>query len=155
MKSVPKLYKTRATQLLDKIKENSDVLNCNKKGELLYKNKPIPGSLVVDLFNDMLHHCKGFEPMGWSVFARGLTRMSVPVQVKSACMCMYQAAHQASNRDMNWNKMKSLHESSPYLPVSPKLTAQLFTWAEEFYLEGERAIQGLWKYHLAPGYNHF
>ena len=35
------------------------------------------------------------------------------------------------------------------------VTAQLFTWAEEFYLEEERAIQGLGKYHLAPGYDHF
>lgn len=31
--------------------------------------------------------------------------------------------------------------------------AQLFTWAEEFYLEEERAIQGLGKYRLAPIYN--
>lgn len=34
------------------------------------------------------------------------------------------------------------------------VTAQLFTWAEEFYLEEERAIQGLGKYRLAPGYDH-
>ena len=33
--------------------------------------------------------------------------------------------------------------------------AQLFTWAEEFYLEEETAIQGLGKYRLAPGYDHF
>jgi len=35
------------------------------------------------------------------------------------------------------------------------VTAQLFTWAEGFYLEEERAIQGLGKYHLATGYDHF
>ena len=35
------------------------------------------------------------------------------------------------------------------------VTAQLLTWAEEFYLEEERAIQGLGKYRLAPGYDHF
>lgn len=35
------------------------------------------------------------------------------------------------------------------------VTAQLFTWAEEFSLEEERAIQGLGKYRLAPGYAHF
>ena len=38
----------------------------------------ITGSHVVDLVNDMLRHRKGFEPVGWSVFARGLTRMNVP-----------------------------------------------------------------------------
>ncbi len=48
MKSVPKLYKTGARQLLDKIKENRDLLHWNDKGELMYENKPIPGSHVVD-----------------------------------------------------------------------------------------------------------
>lgn len=72
MKSVPKLYKAGVRQLLDKIKEHRDVLNWNEKGELMYENKPIPGSHVVDLVNDMLRHRKGFESVGWSVFARGL-----------------------------------------------------------------------------------
>ena len=44
MKSEPKLYKTGARQLLDKIKENRDVLNWNEKGELMYEKKPITGS---------------------------------------------------------------------------------------------------------------
>ena len=35
------------------------------------------------------------------------------------------------------------------------VTAQLFTWAEDFYLEEERAIQGLGKYRLAAGYDPF
>ena len=78
MKSVPKIYKNGARQLLDKIKENRDVLDWNDKGELVYENKPINGSHVVDLINDMLRHRKGFEPVGWSVFARGLARMNVP-----------------------------------------------------------------------------
>ena len=64
IKSVPKLYKTGARQLLDKIKENSDVLNWNEKGELMYENKPISGSHIVDLVNDILRHRKGFEPVG-------------------------------------------------------------------------------------------
>jgi len=79
MKSVPKLYKNGARQLLDKIKENRDVLDWNDKGELVYENKPINGSHVVDLSNDMLHHRKGFEPVGWSVFARG-SASSAPVK---------------------------------------------------------------------------
>jgi len=44
----------------------------------MYENKLITGSHVVDLVNDMLRHRKGFEPAGWSVFARGLARMNVP-----------------------------------------------------------------------------
>ena len=81
MKSVPKLYKAGARQLLDKIKEHRDVLNWNEKGELMYENKPITGSHVVDLVNDTLRHRKGFEPVGWSVFARGLARMNVPENI--------------------------------------------------------------------------
>ena len=78
MKSVPKIYKNGVRQLLDKMEEHRDVLDWNDKGELVYENKPIPGSHVVDLVNDMLRHRKGFEPVGWSVFARGLARMIVP-----------------------------------------------------------------------------
>ena len=63
MKSVPKLYKAGARQLLDKIKEHRDVLSWTEKGELMYENKPITGSHVVDLVNDMLRHRKGFEPV--------------------------------------------------------------------------------------------
>ena len=81
MKSVPKLYKAGARQLLDKIKEHQDVLNWNEKGELMYENKPITGFHVVDLVNDTLRHRKGFEPVGWSVFARGLARMNVPENI--------------------------------------------------------------------------
>lgn len=78
MRSVPKVYKTGARQLLDKIKDNRDVLHWNNKGELLYEDKAISGSHLVDLVNDILRHRKGFEPVGWSVFARGLARMNVP-----------------------------------------------------------------------------
>ena len=67
IKSLPKLYKSGARQLLDKIKQNRDVLHWNEKGELVYQNKPISGSHVVDLVNDILRHRKGFEPVGWSV----------------------------------------------------------------------------------------
>ena len=78
MRSVPKVYKTGARQLLDKIKDNRDVLHWNNKGELLYEDKAISGSHLVYLVNDALRHRKGFEPAGWSVFARGLARMNVP-----------------------------------------------------------------------------
>ena len=32
----------------------------------------------MDLVNDMLCHRKGFEPVEWSVFTRGLARVKVP-----------------------------------------------------------------------------
>ena len=36
---------------------------------------------MVDLFNDMLRQRKEFEPVGWSVFARGLARMNIPENI--------------------------------------------------------------------------
>ena len=68
MKSVPKIYKAGARQLLDKIKEHQDVLHGKDKGELLHETKPILGSHLVDPVNDTLCHRKGFEPVRWSVF---------------------------------------------------------------------------------------
>ena len=47
----------------------------------MYENKPITGSHVVDLVNDILRHRTGFEPVGWSVFARGLAQMNVPENI--------------------------------------------------------------------------
>ena len=106
IKSVPKIYKTGARQLLDKIKENRNVLHWNDKRELIYENKAIPGSHLVNddtlrhkrrtdhkreliyenkaipgshlVNDDTLRHRKGFEPVGWPVFVRGLARMNVP-----------------------------------------------------------------------------
>ena len=48
IKSVPTLYKAGARQLFDKIKENSDLLHWNEKGELVYENKPISTSHMVE-----------------------------------------------------------------------------------------------------------
>ena len=61
------MCKAGARQLLDKIKKHQDVLHWNDKGELLYENKPIPGSDVDDLVNDTLRHRKGFERVEWLV----------------------------------------------------------------------------------------
>ena len=47
----------------------------------MYENKPISGSHVVDLVNDILRQRKGFEPVNWSVFARGLARMNIPENI--------------------------------------------------------------------------
>ena len=63
--------------------ENRVVLHMhwNEKGELMYENKPIPRSHVVDLVNDILRQRKGFEPVGWSVIARSLARRNTPENI--------------------------------------------------------------------------
>ena len=44
----------------------------------MYETKTILGSQLVDLVNNTLRHRKGFEPVGWSVFVRGLVQLNVP-----------------------------------------------------------------------------
>ena len=48
MKSVPKLYKSRQDKLLDKMKEYQNVLHWKENGELMYENKPLSDSHLVD-----------------------------------------------------------------------------------------------------------
>ena len=119
MKSVPKIYKAGARQLLDKIKEHQDVLLWNDKGELLYEAKPILGSHLVHLVYDTLRHRKGFEPVGWSVFARGLERMNFPENL--VCNPQRQSAireFKAKVRDETPNS-PSRWLRSPPVTVSP------------------------------------
>ena len=114
MKSVPKLYKTGARQLLDKMKENQDVLHWNDKGELVYENKPISGSHMVDLVNDILRNRKRFEPVGWSMFARDLAGMNVPENL----VCNPQ--RQSANREFK-TRVRDERPQSPshWLPTPP------------------------------------
>ena len=74
MKSVPNCV---PRQFLDKIKEHQDVFHWNDKGELLCETKPIPSSHLVDPSQRHIARRKGFEPVGWSVFAKSLDRMNV------------------------------------------------------------------------------
>ena len=91
-----------------------DVLHWNDKGELLYENKPIPGSHVVDLVNDTLRHRKGFEPVGWSVFARGLARMNVPEKL------IRNLQSQSATREFKARVREETPESpSRWLPTPP------------------------------------
>ena len=73
----------------------------------MYENKPIPGSHVVDLVNDIVRHRKGFEPVGWSVFAKGLARMNAPEKL----VCNQQ--RQSTVRDFK----TTLREETPSSPA--------------------------------------
>ena len=67
--SVPKSLKPKASRLLDKIK---GTVSWNDRGEMVYRNVPVPGSNIVDLVNDALRKRKSFQPVGWKTFARDL-----------------------------------------------------------------------------------
>ncbi len=78
MESVPPTMKSRARQLVKKLKENNDLITWDDKGQMIYEGKPVVGSNVIDLVNDALHHRKNFNPHGWRLFAKVLSDVNVP-----------------------------------------------------------------------------
>ena len=52
-------------------------MNWNDKGELKIGEDVVKGSNITDLIN-VLHARKGFDPLGWQQFVRGLASMNVP-----------------------------------------------------------------------------
>ena len=138
IESVPKLYKAAARQLLDKIKQNRDVLHWNGKGELKYENKPISGSHVVDLVNDILRHRKGFEPVGWSVFARGLARMNVPGNL------VRNSQRQSAIREFKTRVREETPESpSRWLPTPPPTSSPAKKQRKRFASPRPQAVRWL------------
>ena len=138
IESVPKLYKAAARQLLDKIKQNRDVLHWNEKGELKYENKPISGSHVVDLVNDILRHRKGFEPVGWSVFARGLARMNVPENL------VRNPQRQSAIREFKTRVREETPESpSRWLPTPPPTSSPAKKQRKRFASPRPQAVRWL------------
>ena len=94
------------------------MLHWNEKGELKYENKPISDSHLVDLVNDMLRHRKGFEPVGWSVFARGLARMNVPENL------VRNPQRQSAMREFKTRVREETPESpSRWLPTPPPISS--------------------------------
>ena len=78
MESVPPTMKTRARQLVKKLKENKNLITWDDKAQLVYEGKPVPGSNVIDLVNDALRHWKNFNPQGWRLFAKALSDVNIP-----------------------------------------------------------------------------
>ena len=76
--SLPKPLKNRGKMLLEKIRENPDIMKWDSRGQLVFEDRPLPGSHIVDLVGDFMRERKGVDPMGWQVFARGLARMNAP-----------------------------------------------------------------------------
>ena len=78
LESVPATMKSRALQLVKKLKANKDVVGWNDHGQMVFEGRTIPGTNVIDLINDSLRQRKNFNPAGWQLFAKALGRMNVP-----------------------------------------------------------------------------
>ncbi|KAI8479494.1 hypothetical protein Bbelb_240640 [Branchiostoma belcheri] len=75
----PKTMKSRARQILNVIKhKGGDVISYDDQGQLLFNKQVVPGSNVADLIRDALQMRRGFNPVGWRSFARGLASINAP-----------------------------------------------------------------------------
>lgn len=80
MESVPKTMQRKARLLLNMVKQHPNMA-WNDQGELVYDGKPVHGSHIIDLVNDVLRQRKGHNPRGWEQFSRGLRDVNVPQEV--------------------------------------------------------------------------
>ena len=77
VESVPVTMRRKAKLLLSMLEEHPH-MSWNEQGHLEVHGKPIPGSNMIDLVNDVLRHRKGSSPRGWEEFSKGLRDMNVP-----------------------------------------------------------------------------
>ena len=76
--TVPATMKSRACQLIKKLKANKDIIRWNEQGQMVFKGTTIPGTNIVDLVNDSLRQRKNFNPEGWELFSKALGHLNVP-----------------------------------------------------------------------------
>ena len=120
MDSVPHTMRRKATLLLNMIKDHPN-LRWDEHGVLEYEGKPIPGSNIIDLVNDVLRQRKGSNPRGWEQFSRGLKEVNVPQEVVG------------NKHRWNWihkyddeEEEDEFHDSFAYIPPSsPKKTKSI------------------------------
>ena len=78
MDSVPATMKSRARQLIKKLKSNKDLIDWNEQGQMVFKGRSVPSTNIVDLVNDSLRQRKNFNPDGWELFSKVLGHLNVP-----------------------------------------------------------------------------
>jgi len=71
LKAVPPNQAYKAKRLLDHLKKQADV-DWSTSGELIYRQRNIPDSNIIDLINDVLKTKSTEAPNGWEAFAKSL-----------------------------------------------------------------------------------
>ena len=78
VKHIPKTMQSRATAILNRLKERPDVITWDKTGEVKLEGEIIPQSNISDLISDALRARKNFNPTGSKEFFRVLSKISMP-----------------------------------------------------------------------------
>ncbi|KXJ07349.1 hypothetical protein AC249_AIPGENE14792 [Exaiptasia diaphana] len=77
--SIPRSSRSKAQRLLNRLKQNQNVLYFNTNGEMVYDGKPVSGTNIVDLIRDVMTDRKNFSPSNRELFSRGLARVNIPL----------------------------------------------------------------------------
>ena len=64
--------------ILEKIKDNPQVLSWNEKGELKYQGETVPNTNITNLVNDSLRHRRNNKPNGFELFTKDLRQINLP-----------------------------------------------------------------------------
>jgi hypothetical protein len=75
---LPKTLQSKAKMILEKIKDNPQVLSWNEKGELKYQGETVPNTNITNLVSDSLRHRKNNKPNGFELFTKGLKQINLP-----------------------------------------------------------------------------
>lgn len=79
--ALPKTMKDPAKSLIQKIKENPDIMTWDKKGQIVLNGQVLEGTHITDLVKDSVGTSSkkdGKGPLGWELFTQGLARMNAP-----------------------------------------------------------------------------
>lgn len=119
--SVPTSMRRKAKLLLQMLEEHPQ-MSWNDQGVLEYNGKPIPGSNVIDLVNDVIRNRKGSNPRGWEQFSRGLKQVNVPQEyVGNRQRWSWMQRHDENEEDSDEEPdEQGFFETSSYLPPTPK-----------------------------------
>ena len=84
LESVPTDVKYKAKRLIDRLKRDKTV-DWDEDGQLIYRQRKIPKSDIVELFSDALKSkpAANDSPVGWETFAKSLNANDIPQELVS------------------------------------------------------------------------
>ena len=115
VKSVPKAFKNKAEILAKMLMRE---LSWNDRNELIINGKPIPGSNILDLVNDVIRQRKSFHPEGREEFTEALRRLNIPQDLVGNRGLL----DVLRGRPSRSKRQQSPPEQSPYTPPKPKIS---------------------------------
>ena len=125
--SVPVTLRKKAERLLKHLKSDRNIIDWNKRGEIIAEGNIVKGSHLIDLIKDTLRKRKDFNPRGWKEFNKALAVLNTPQDlVGNSDRWQYQQSgqdHSSSQPFETYNvtKPSGLFAEAPHLKhISPK-----------------------------------